>query len=335
MKKLGLYLLLLLAISSVAMAQGTVTLTMDEVPFQPVNGVTLKGVTFSDTSGADINAADGGQQHYTQDPVIEGQTAGETLTMTFIQPAYGLQFGVSVSGQGLLVGAFTVQLFDPMGNPLGTFPVNASQLSGDNFSEGLFTSNLTIGKAVVTFNSAEASAFGLDNVVYGLPIFYSTTYYSNANTPGAPDATVRVVNDGYSGGNLWASIYVFDDSQELTECCSCLITPDGLLSESVNNNLTANPITGRKPTRGVIKIISSTIESDVNTNFAPNAPFPGLRPWATHIQKAAGANYAVTETQSATSNLSGGEKTLLENLCRFDHLLSGTPCTCTPEDHDF
>jgi hypothetical protein len=335
MKKLGLFLVLLLAISTVAIAQQqTVTLTMDEVPFQPVNGVTLKGVTFTDTSGADIDAADGGQQHYTQDPVIEGQTGGETLTMTFIQPAYGLQFGVSVSSQGLLVGAFTVQLFDPTGNPLGTFPVNASQLPGDNFSEGLFTSSMTIGKAVVTFNSAEASAFGLDNVVYGLPIFYFTTYYSNANTTGAPDATVRVVNDGDSGGNLWASIYVFDDSEELTECCSCLVTPDGLLSESVNNNLTANPLTGKKPTRGVIKIISSLTESDVNTNFAHNAPNPGLRPWATHIQKLT-SGFADTEAAFAISNPTDGEQKLLENLCHYDYLLSGTPCTCTPEDHDF
>jgi len=29
---------------------------------------------------------------------------------------------------------------------------------------------------------------------------YFTTYYSNANTTGAPDATVRVINDGDTGG---------------------------------------------------------------------------------------------------------------------------------------
>ena len=71
---------------------------------------------------------------------------------------------------------------------------------------------------------------------------YFTTYYSNANTTGAPDATVRIINDGSTGADLYAAIFVFDDSEELTECCYCEITPDGLLSESVNNNLTANPI---------------------------------------------------------------------------------------------
>src|SRR5208283_5967678 len=87
---------------------------------------------------------------------------------------------------------------------------------------------------------------------------YFVTYYSNSLTPGAPDQTVRLINDGDTGGNLWASFYVFDDSQELQECCSCEVTPDGLLSESVNNELLANPLTGKRNYRGVIKVVSST-----------------------------------------------------------------------------
>jgi len=158
---------------------------------------------------------------------------------------------------------------------------------------------------------------------------YFTSYYSNANTTGAPDATVRIINDGDTGATLWAAFYVFDDSQELTECCACAITPDGLLSESVNKNLTANPLTGRYPYRGVIKVISSA--SGDPTNDVPKA---GLRAWGTHIQKA-GSGYAVTETTFADSNLVSAEQTLLQELCYFDALLSGQPCSCTPEDHDF
>ena len=72
---------------------------------------------------------------------------------------------------------------------------------------------------------------------------YFVTYYSNANTSGAPDGTLRVVNDGseatsapegVENGTLYAAIYVFDDSQEMRSCCACRITSDGLLSESVN-----------------------------------------------------------------------------------------------------
>ena len=65
---------------------------------------------------------------------------------------------------------------------------------------------------------------------------YFVSYFSN-NVAAAPDATVRFINDGDTGGNLWAAFYVFDDSQELTECCACVITPDGLLSESVKTQI--------------------------------------------------------------------------------------------------
>ena len=90
---------------------------------------------------------------------------------------------------------------------------------------------------------------------------YFTTYYTNNPFPvstAIPDATVRVINDGDTGGNLWADFYVFDDSQELTECCACGITPDGLLSESVQQQLTSTPLTGIHKGRGVIKLISSS-----------------------------------------------------------------------------
>ena len=157
---------------------------------------------------------------------------------------------------------------------------------------------------------------------------YFTTYFSNANTANAPDATVRAVNDGDTENNLYASIYMFDDSEELTECCSCLITPDGLLSESVNNNLTANPITGIKPTRGVIKVISDA------ENPPPGNPTIGLHAWATHVQKLP-SGYAVSESLFADSNLAPSEQELLYELCEFDARLSGKPCTCTPEDLDF
>jgi|SRR5271166_3374608 len=179
--------------------------------------------------------------------------------------------------------------------------------------------------------------------------YYFTTYYSNANTANAPDATVRIINDGYTTGvlgsvNLWADIYVFDDSEELTECCSCMVTADGLLSESVNKNLTANPITDIKPTRGVIKVIASAFpgaSTDWNGQIGAAgtgiALAYGLHGWATHVQKLT-SGFAVSETPFANSNLTlgpTGEQGLLENLCLFDGMLSGKPCTCTPEDQDF
>ena len=57
--------------------------------------------------------------------------------------------------------------------------------------------------------------------------------------PGAPDGTVRITNVGTNittpgSGNLCALIYVFEPDQQMAECCGCLITPDGLLTLSIN-----------------------------------------------------------------------------------------------------
>ena len=191
------------------------------------------------------------------------------------------------------------------------------------------------------------NAFAQDNSVY------FTTYYSNANYPGAPDATVRIVNDGNTDNSLYADIYVFDDSQELQECCGCLITKDGLLSESVNTELTANSLTGKWNHRGVIKIISDANAWGFDAGSAVKAT-AGLRVSATHIQslkyefidatdKGLGYDYAVTETNANDADLGAVEKSLLPEECGFivgtedaAGLGSGAGvCTCTMEDWDF
>src|SRR5271156_961529 len=166
--------------------------------------------------------------------------------------------------------------------------------------------------ALMLTGSALAQNVG-DNSVYFV------TYYSNANTAGAADAVVRVINDGdqattalegVENGPLWAAFYIFDDSEELQSCCACLVTADGLLSESVNKQLTSNEITARAEiTRGVIKVVSSSTNDPTN----PIAT-PGLRVWSTHIQATTNANaglptvkpagpWFVTETKAADANL--------------------------------
>jgi hypothetical protein len=166
---------------------------------------------------------------------------------------------------------------------------------------------------------------------------YFVTYYSNANTTGAPDAVERFINDGDTENNLWADYYVFDDSEELQECCSCIITPDGLNSEYVNKvpgspSLTGNTLTGRLPTRGVIKVIS-----DAAGNAGAPVPTPGLRGWGVHVQALTKTTFAETETRFADSNLSASEQILLGELCQFAQILGSNQgvCTCSTEDYDF
>jgi hypothetical protein len=180
---------------------------------------------------------------------------------------------------------------------------------------------------------------------------YFVTYYSNANTAGAPNAVLRLINDGDAStgaiggrpnGNLWASIYVFDDSQEMLECCNCFISADGLLSEWVNRELTGNPLTGRIPARGVIKIISSATDDPTNNSLKA-----GIHGTMTHVQydlatntattKVATSAYVLTEAPLSDANLVNAEQQGLQQSCSFAITLGsgqGT-CSCTPEDQDF
>ena len=167
---------------------------------------------------------------------------------------------------------------------------------------------LSIAAAVFGFAailSAQTAAPGPDTFKVG--------YFSNANS-GEPDGTVRITNVGTNittpgSGNLCALIYVFEPDQQLAECCGCLITPDGLLTLSINNNLTSNPLTPVTLHTGAIKVVSSGHAAGYNP--AKPTPVAGIRAWGTHIQAAG----VVTETEFTDSTLSAGELTLLKNRC--------------------
>jgi hypothetical protein len=182
---------------------------------------------------------------------------------------------------------------------------------------------------------------------------FFTTFYANANTAGAPDSTLRITNDGGAStttsegklnGNLWASIYIFDDSQEMQECCNCFVSPDGLLSESVNKELLANSLTGKVNHVGQISVISSSTNDPTS-----NTPTPGLKgnvTWdiATNVATTTTAvvsnavnAFLVLEHPLADSNLVPAEQTALQDSCSFAITLgsgAGT-CACTPEGDDF
>lgn len=161
---------LVLALTCVSSAwAGTVTLTMDEVPFQPINGldVTKGGIIFgfTDTSGADYNSANGGQLTYVQDPSIEGQTGGELITVTFSVPIYSLSFGMADSIMGATGFVLASVNFYNGANLVGNETFDATL--ADPWAEGELVYPGTFGPVTsiqITPNSGEAEAFGFDNL---------------------------------------------------------------------------------------------------------------------------------------------------------------------------
>jgi len=162
---------------------------------------------------------------------------------------------------------------------------------------------------------------------------YKLNYFSNNAAP-APDATVRIDNPGLTYGNLCAMIYVFDADQQLTECCGCVETHNGLRTISVRSNLTSNPLTGVVSRNGVIKIVSAAVNNspcDPTSNVSPKA---NLRAWTTHIQNAVGTAWPITETEFSDSTLGATELANLQAQCAFVNILGSGQgiCSCGTGD---
>jgi len=89
-------------------------------------------------------------------------------------------------------------------------------------------------------------------------------YGGPGHSGGAGDSLLRLVNVGNyeshttTPGSVCANLYVFDDDQELQECCSCPVSADGEMTFSTINDLVSNPAFSSPLSVGVIKIVGSS-----------------------------------------------------------------------------
>lgn len=170
MKK-SIMVCVLVSLMSTGVVHAAVTLTFNELPTQPVDGLSYMGVTFGFTVGgspsldARYNAGGPGSIIFVQDPSLEGAAAG-ILTLDFAPlPTDVLRFGVALNSALPLTPGFTVELFDKNLVSLGVTPVNTLPLV--SFTEGAFTyAGPAIRRAVIDFNETGATRFALDNLTF-------------------------------------------------------------------------------------------------------------------------------------------------------------------------
>jgi hypothetical protein len=146
--------------------------------------------------------------------------------------------------------------------------------------------------------------------------------------------TLRLSNpgsvDGTSpAGDICALIYVFDSSQQMVECCSCKLTPDGLKTLDVTQDLTSNPNNGlfSLSGTGVIKVVSAAPLEDTGICDPTAITFEGvLKGWGTHLDR----NGSITETESQAVSMSVPETTKLQRICSIIRTNSSGhgQCTC-------
>jgi hypothetical protein len=164
----------------------------------------------------------------------------------------------------------------------------------------------------------------------GITDVLKVDYFANANSS-APDGTVRITDPGTATGNICSYIFVFDPNQELSECCGCLNTPDGLATLSINTDLTSNPLTGVALSTGVIKFLSVSPIGNAcplpGQTTGTDVIEPAIRAWTTHIQN---GNFEITETGAVDATLSAAEVVRLRNQC-YAVVLDGSGhgiCSC-------
>jgi len=167
MKKI-LAICILLVLMSAGAANAAFTLTFDELPTQPVNGLSYSGVTFgfkvggSPSTDAVYNGIGPGNLTYLQDPTLEGTTAG-VLTLDFANPTDQLDFGVALNSYNAVPTAYVVRLYDSSYTLIGNFTGDTSPLV--LWTEGQFTySGTRVRRAVIGFNDQAANRFAIDNL---------------------------------------------------------------------------------------------------------------------------------------------------------------------------
>jgi hypothetical protein len=180
-----------------------------------------------------------------------------------------------------------------------------------------------------------------------LPVdVFTTNYFSNNTTPGAPPATLRFteqqsqfasgVNPAKDYLEECAMIYVFAADQQLTECCGCPVSLNGLVTENVHKDLLSNPLTGVVPNEGAIQIVSGLYLAEGTIGYCDPTeviPAPEVNSWVTHIQNKVGTGFPVTETPGDEELLSSTELGILEGDClAIETLGSGSGiCNCNKE----
>jgi len=169
-----------------------------------------------------------------------------------------------------------------------------AQVSLDNAFQVRYASNLNIGDSVVNITNTGARG--------GVGLQSGTT----ANI----------------GGSICANVYTFSPDEQMISCCSCPVTPNGLVSLSAKSDLISNTLTPAVPTSIVIKILATVpVAGSCNNSAAAVTAAtlaPGLASWGTTLHAGPTALPLFgTETAFTPATLSASELGRLNDLCNF------------------
>ena len=171
------------------------------------------------------------------------------------------------------------------------------------------------------------AAYAQDVNSISFPDVFQVRYAANLNKG---DSFINITNTGSTelpdptAANICVGVYTFDPSEEMVSCCSCLVTPNALVSLSVQGDLISNTLSPSTPTAVVVKLVSTVAGLGQNTlNCNPAGveveAAPGMRAWGTSLHALPGTptTYGVTESAFLPGGLSEAEFFHLTSFCGF------------------
>jgi hypothetical protein len=185
-------------------------------------------------------------------------------------------------------------------------------------------SAMMVGSTTIVAQSSNGVTGSADLTV--APLALVNYFNLAAATTAGVDNEVQIANPGPA--DLCAMVYVFDQNQELNECCGCTISDDGLRTFSLVHDLAGNPLTGVEPRGGEIKIVPSDPTQNPQCNAALSTPSGALSGWATHVQVSGSASQ-MTETPFQPVTLTNSEATFLANMCSYLQKLGSGKGICS------
>jgi hypothetical protein len=149
---------------------------------------------------------------------------------------------------------------------------------------------------------------------------------SNAGTVAADNDT-----SDDSAGTLCANFYSFDPNEEMQTCCSCPVTPNGLKSLSVNDDIIAKNLIVNPSTAITVKVLFNSRAANNKKCDAANVPLATLARggilWGTNLRNVTFQGSppttvnAVTETEFSKAELSATELSKLVTYCQYVQIL--------------
>ncbi len=240
---------------------------------------------------------------------VDGQTTPIATLSTTGWYTFQMTFRKGATPTSLV--STDMNVYDAGGNLLGTTVVQSTSPGGPLLSQDLGGP----GYVWITVwpNGWANNILAIDNVRADFlqpPGAYLVGYMGKLSTS---DGEILLTNSGASGTNLCANVYVLSADEQLLACCSCNVTPNGLVSLSGRNDLISNTLTPSVPNDITVAIIGS--QGTCNP-ANPTALSAGLAVWGTTTHATPTAT-AVSEISYISAGLSSQMQSRLTSLCGF------------------